>query len=220
MTCLRPTPKGVDDAHLGHGRAQLLTGCSRPIHLPLLINPHLRTDFARARHTSKLRSQSPIPKTIELPPDFVMKKPLFLALCASALIGCCWLPRRSAPIGSALRGTWSGEAHFLDLTLATEYGVFAVTLTIDGDDVIGGSVGSAKLVDAELESRPEEWIVHAKLEGDVFEQGSLPEQGKDLVVFILSEPTDSTTSGNLHLKSNSMFDFTMRVCGIELARAP
>jgi len=48
--------------------------------------------------------------------------------------------------------------------------------------------------------------------------GSLPAQGKSLFVMILGAPVDAHASGNLHLKSNGVFDFTLRVCGLELAK--
>jgi hypothetical protein len=63
-------------------------------------------------------------------------------------------------------------------------------------------------------------VVHGRLTGSVFEQGSLPAEGKDcLVILIELGENGSFKDGNIHLKTNFTFDFTMRVGGLVLARS-
>lgn len=147
-----------------------------------------------------------------------MKKPLLLVLIVASLIGCCLVPSKSVPPAATTLGVWSGQARFLDRDLAAEYGPFAVELEIGPDGLASGTIGSASLSAALASERGDELIVEGSLEGDVFATGSLPAQGKSLAVLILSKPSDGRTSGNLHLKSNGFFDFTLRVCALELGR--
>ena len=52
--------------------------------------------------------------------------------------------------------------------------------------------------------------------GQVFDTGSLPDEKKDTAVFILKPPGAAGKDGDLHLKTNLVFDFTMRAgngCG-------
>jgi len=50
--------------------------------------------------------------------------------------------------------------------------------------------------------------------------GSLPEENKDCVVFILGPPESVATEGDFHLKTNFAFDFTMRAGELRLSRLP
>ena len=140
-----------------------------------------------------------------------------LVLVATAL-GCCLVSPKPAPPAAALVGVWKGESTFLDRDLAAEYGAFPVAVEIAADGSAKGSIGSAKLAEAVVREREGEFLVEGRLDGDVFASGSLPAQEKSLFVLILTAPVDAHASGNLHLKSNGIFDFTLRVCGLELAK--
>ncbi len=61
-------------------------------------------------------------------------------------------------------------------------------------------------------------MIEGRLEGPLVERGSLLEEKKDCVVFLLSPPEMAATQGNIHLKTNRTFDVNMRVCGVKLAR--
>jgi len=149
----------------------------------------------------------------------VMKKIAILVLLAVA-VGCCFLPQERKSAAPSLAGRWSGAATFLDRELASEYGEFPVSIEVHADDSVTGAVGAAQLTEALASEREDDFVVEGLLQGQVFESGSLPSQGKNHVVFVLSPPVEGAIDGNLHLKSNGVFDFTMRVCGLKLARVP
>lgn len=145
-----------------------------------------------------------------------MKKLLVALALLLATIGCCAVSTKRAPPSPALLGAWSGEARFLDRDLASEYGTFAVELELAPDGSATGTVGAATLVDGRVTERETEFLVEARLEGDVFATGSLPPQEKTHAALVLALPKEGRALGNLHLKSNPVFDFTLRVCALEL----
>ncbi len=147
-----------------------------------------------------------------------MKKILVCALIGAALLGCCLVSTKSGPSAPELRGTWTGEARFLDRDLAKEYGSFAVDIEVHADDSVSGTLGSAALTDAVALGRAEDFVIKGGLKGHVFEGGTMLDEENDCVVFILSPPAGVATAGNIHLKSNPIFDANMRVCGVELTR--
>lgn len=140
-----------------------------------------------------------------------------LVLVATAL-GCCLVSPKPSPPSAGLVGAWRGESTFLDRDLAAEYGAFPVEVAIAADGSATGSIGAARLVEAFVREREGEFVVEGRLDSDVFPTGSLPAQGKSLFVMILPAPVDAHASGNLHLKSNCVFDFTLRVCALELTK--
>lgn len=79
-------------------------------------------------------------------------------------------------------------------------------IQIHADNTVSGTVGGATLVEAELT-------------GKVFDAGSLPDEKKDTIVFILQPPGEAGTDGDFHLKTNLVFDFTMRAGELKLARS-
>ncbi len=149
-----------------------------------------------------------------------MKNLILLAalIIVATALGCCLVSPKLVPPAAGLVGAWKGESTFLDRDLAAEYGAFPVAVEIAADGSATGSIGSARLAEALVREREGEFVVEGRLDGDVFPTGSLPAQGKSLFVMILGAPVDAHASGNLHLKSNGVFDFTLRVCGLELAK--
>ena len=148
-----------------------------------------------------------------------MKKLLLCLVLGAAALGCCVMSQRTEPLSAAWGEAWKGRANFLDRDLASEYGDFAVDLTIDDAGKVVGRVGSAELSEATAHSNGSELVIEGLLDSDVFDSGSLSAQGKDHVVLILTSPAEAASEGNLHLKSNGVFDFTMRVCGLKLERS-
>lgn len=123
------------------------------------------------------------------------------------------------PAPDPVRGTWTGTVRFLDRDLAAEHGEFPLLLEVHEDGSVTGTVGSARLRAAALESRRDDYRVAARLDGAVFEQGTLAGEDKDCVVLLLQPDDTAHLEGNLHLKTNFTFDPRMRVCGLSLARA-
>jgi len=147
-------------------------------------------------------------------------KTTICTLLAGALLASCSHLQDSADVGPEIRGAWAGEGRFLDRDLNAEYGTFPVVIEVHPDDSVTGTVGVAEVTDGVVKSRPEDFLIEAGLAGPVFPEGSLPRQHKDCVVFLLEPPVDRASTGNLHLKTNHAFDFSMRVCAVELTRQP
>lgn len=139
-------------------------------------------------------------------------------LLVAVLLGSCSHLRESDVVGPEIRGTWSGEGRFLDRELAKEYGTFPVGIDVHADNSVSGTVGKATLSAGVVKRRPEDFLIEGRLEGAVFESGSLPAEKKDSVVLILAPPENAATTGDIHLKSGRSFDVRMRVCGVKLAR--
>jgi hypothetical protein len=142
-----------------------------------------------------------------------MKKIIVLLLAIPMLMACAHL-RESDDVDPIVQGTWIGEGHFYDRDLKQEYGNFAVTIEIHPDNSVSGDVGGASLAGGVIKSRPNDFLIESELTGPVVDQGTLPGLKKDTVVFILKPPGDVGTEGNIHLKTNLIFDFSMRVGGL------
>ena len=145
---------------------------------------------------------------------------LALAIPLTTILGCAHL-RESDDIDPIIHGTWAGEGRFYDRDLNEEYGTFTVAFEVHPDGTVSGTVGSANLTGGVIKSRPEDFLVEAELAGNVFEDGSLPEEHKDRVVFILEPPGAAAagTNGDFHLKTNLAFDVTMRAGALTLTRS-
>jgi hypothetical protein len=112
-----------------------------------------------------------------------------------------------------------GEGRFYDRHLNQEYGKFSVALEIHPDNSVSGTVGGATLVEGVIRSRPNDFLIEAKLTGLVFQAGSLPDEKKDWLVFILEPPESAIAKGDFHLKTNLTFDFNMRAGELTLSRS-
>ena len=148
-----------------------------------------------------------------------MKLALGLVLSVPLIVSCSHL-RESDVVDPQVHGGWTGEGRFLDRGPHEEYGCFGIALTIHADNTVTGNVGSAALVDAAIASRPDDLLIEGRLDGPVCAEGTLPGLNKDWIVLILQPRGESAMGGNVHLRSNNTFDLGMRVCGLELARAP
>ena len=139
-----------------------------------------------------------------------MKKIIVLLLAIPLFMGCVHL-RQSDDVDPIVQGAWMGEGHFFDRDLNQEYGNFVVTIEIHPDNSVSGTVGGASLMGGVVKSRPNDFLIEAELTGQVFDAGTLPGLKKDNVVLILNPPGAERTEGNIHLKTNPIFDFSMRV---------
>jgi len=146
-----------------------------------------------------------------------MKKILALLLTVPLFMACAHL-RESDDVDPIVQGAWVGEGRFYDRDLKQEYGNFAVAIEIHPDNSVSGNVGGASLAAGVIKSRPNDFVIEADLTGPVFDQGTMPGLKKDTVVFILKPPGDAGTEGNIHLKTNLFFDFSMRVGGVDLQK--
>jgi hypothetical protein len=140
-----------------------------------------------------------------------------LLLAASLLAGCAHL-RESDVVDPVIHGEWTGQGRFYDRDLNAEYGKFPLAIEVHPDNTVTGTVGGAKLADGVIKSRRDDFLIEAKLTGEVLESGSLPDENKDSLVLIVSPPDGDKADGDFHLKTNLTFDFSMRAGEMTLTR--
>ena len=116
-------------------------------------------------------------------------------------------------------GRWEGQGNFYNVNFSIEHGSVEIDLRIDDALNISGSVGSAQISGAELtvDDWNDGYKIEAKVEGRMFPGKSFE---KDYVVFLLKEPEGGVIQGDFHVKSNLIFDFTMRPGAISLRKNP
>lgn len=148
-----------------------------------------------------------------------MKKTMILLLMLVPFFTSCAHLAESDDVDPVIHGSWVGEGRFYDRDLKAEYGTVPVTLEIASDNTVSGMVGHAAVTAGVIKSRPQDFLIEAALEGDVFESGTLPGEDKDSLVVILQAPEGAATDGDFHLKTNLAFDFGMRAGAVKLARA-
>ena len=148
-----------------------------------------------------------------------MKRIIVILLLTLPLLAACAHLEESDEVDPIVHGIWIGKGRFYDQHLDAEYGKVRVEIEIHPDNSVSGTVGGAFLERGAIKSRPNDFLIEAELIGKVFDAGSLPGEKKDTVVFILKPPGDAGTDGDFHLKTNVVFDFTMRAGELKLARA-
>ena len=145
-------------------------------------------------------------------------------------VHCCWLGLAlfvvpllvsCAKVNPQTYGSWEGTARFFDRRLHKEYGGFPVAFEVRSDKTVTGRVGAASIKDGKVHGGL--WDhdeVTGRLEGSVFEKGSLPGKLKDCVVLGVRPAKGFSKGCELHLKTNYYWDFSMVECDLSLERIP
>lgn len=144
---------------------------------------------------------------------------IFATILGVSLLACNHL-KKLETVDSEIYGSWAGHSQFLDVALHQEYGTFPVVVEVRSDNTVTGTVGVASITDAKVVQRSNDYLIRGRLKGSVFKQGSLPREHKDCVIMLIELENGNFKDGNLHLKTNFTFDFSMRVCGLTLDRIP
>ena len=139
------------------------------------------------------------------------------------MLGCSGHERQSDVVleHPFLIGNWSGEGHFLDIELDKEIGKVWVEFEILPDNSVRGKIGEARLVDTEIYPASYGFEIAARLDAPIKKGVDLD---KDYLYILLVIPDNkagniSSSDANFHLKSNTIFDFSMRVGGVTLKKA-
>ena len=119
-----------------------------------------------------------------------------------------------------LIGKWSGEGGFLDTDLNQEIGNVWIEFEIFDDNSVTGMIGDALIVETKLYAANYGFEISGKLDSKIKDGHELD---KDHIYILLVIPENhdrniSSSDANFHLKSNSIFDFDMKVGGVILAR--
>ncbi|MDH3323218.1 MAG: hypothetical protein OEM04_09525 [Flavobacteriaceae bacterium] len=121
-----------------------------------------------------------------------------------------------------LIGKWTGEGNFLDVKLNYEIGKVIIEMEIKEDHTIVGRIGDAKLVDTNIRKANFGFTIRGKLDSK-FKKDSDLEKDHLIILLVLPEKDrekSTTSSANFHLKSNYIYDSSMRVGGVLLTKTP
>ncbi|NQV13814.1 hypothetical protein HQ531_00040 [bacterium] len=116
-------------------------------------------------------------------------------------------------------GSWNGEGRFYNVKLSAEVGKLSFQLEIKPDFSITGQVGNATLRDAKLsvDEHNGGYMIKGQLEGKIFTGSDFHKKN---VIFLMHIPEGDEINGDFHLKSNFIFDFSMRPGEFTLIRKP
>ena len=116
-------------------------------------------------------------------------------------------------------GRWEGQGYFYNVDFGIEHGTVEFELKIDEDFNVSGTIGSAQISGAEMtvDTWNGGYKIEATIEGKIFPGKAFD---KKYVVFLLKTPQGRNIQGDFHVKSNLIFDFTMRPGAISLQKNP
>jgi hypothetical protein len=119
-----------------------------------------------------------------------------------------------------LIGIWAGEGRFLDIDLNNEVGVVKIEIEIKEDNTILGKIGEAQIINTSIIEAKYGFEIKGELDSKLKKGSDLD---KDHLIILLVLPEENrvdvaTSDANFHLKSNYIFDFSMRVGGVILKK--
>ena len=114
-----------------------------------------------------------------------------------------------------LSGRWTGTGTFFKPELQEKAGPVRMTVEFADGKLVTGEVGGAKAQRAPVKSGRRLLQVTSKLQGVI---GAAPELDKDTFVLLITTLSDSTASGEFHLKTNALYDPRMREGRVSLRR--
>ena len=120
-----------------------------------------------------------------------------------------------APEPGKVIGRWSGSGSLFDTTLAKRVGPIPIALTMESDQSGAGQLGNASLTVTRFTAGRGLIEVRADLSGAPAADRAL---AKRRLVLLVTSATDSTLHAEFHLKSNFIFDPTMREGRVLLTR--
>ena len=115
-----------------------------------------------------------------------------------------------------LTGCWQGTANFFKPELAEKIGPVDLTLEFKDARLISGKVGAATLGAAPVSTSRGTLQLNAKVTGRI---GPAPELEKARFILMVTSLKDTLAIGELHLKSNSIFDPRVREARVSLSRS-
>jgi len=118
-----------------------------------------------------------------------------------------------------LEGKWTGEGRFFDVDLDEKYGIIPVEIAIRKDTVLG-KFGNASLSETSIAEADYGFEIRGLLDSEFRNTDDLDKDHLIILLVIPEENRDRVKSSeaNFHLKSNYIFDFSMRVGGANLIR--
>ncbi len=122
----------------------------------------------------------------------------------------------------ALIGTWTGEGRFLDAALDKDLGKVPLEVEINSDSTVAVGIGDARLTQTSIKKAGYGFEIHGILDSRIRKNKA---EKKDHLILLLVTPVKDKdgvlmSDANFHLKSNYVFDLTMRVGGVMLKKRP
>ena len=119
-----------------------------------------------------------------------------------------------------LIGKWTGEGGFLDVNLDKEVGKVMIEIEIINDNTVSGKIGDARLTKTSIEKANYGFEIKGVLDSRIKKNKNVK---KNHLIILLVTPLKNSndvmvSDANLHLKSNYIFDFNMRVGGVMLTK--
>ena len=123
-----------------------------------------------------------------------------------------------------LIGKWTGEGGFLDVDLDKEVGKVMLEIEIKKDNTVSGKIGDARLTETSIGKANYGFEIKGVFDSPL---DSRIKKNKDIkknhLIILLVTPIKNNndvmvSDANFHLKSNYIFDFTMRVGGVLLTK--
>jgi hypothetical protein len=119
-----------------------------------------------------------------------------------------------------LIGNWTGVGGFMDMKFAKSMGDVPFNILITKDHEITGTIGEAQINNMKISVASYGFGIKGILNSTIKEGVDFD---KDHIIILLVLPEDnrqnvSSSSANFHLKTNYIFDFSMRVGGVQLVK--
>ncbi|HEX6048702.1 MAG TPA: hypothetical protein VFZ21_05530 [Gemmatimonadaceae bacterium] len=134
-----------------------------------------------------------------------------------ALVIPVWSASAQRPDPGKLFGRWSGTGTFFSADLRKKVDSIPFELEIDPDRAGKGRVGEVLLSDVLVKPNRNYLEVRGRLARPI---SSDPALDKDRLVLVITELGDSTMNAEFHLKTNFVYDLTMREGRVALTRTP
>lgn len=139
---------------------------------------------------------------------------LFLSGLVWFVMGLAW----AQPLDpDGLPGNWIGSGRFYNREFQDAFGSVGFELQIERDLTMSGTVGSAVLTPVKPRVEAGAVVYAATLRGEI-RPGSAFQ--KDHMVLLLTATGPTRMTGDFHLKSNFVFDWSMRPGELVLTRKP
>jgi hypothetical protein len=140
-----------------------------------------------------------------------------LRLVVLGLISLWGFAQAQAPDPAKLAGHWVGAGRFFNVAFQAEFGHVPFELQIQSDLTLTGTVGAAQIKPTPPRFERDRIDYYATLQGDI-RPGS--DFRNDHLVLLVTVAESDKLVADFHLKSNFVWDWTMRPGVVELKGRP
>ena len=119
-----------------------------------------------------------------------------------------------------LVGVWEGQGWLLDTDVSEKMGEISFSVNIESDEKIEISIGNTFVIDPKIKKAGFGFEIFGILNSEINDEVHLNKTHLIILLVIPSDNSDkmSNSLADFHLKTNYMFDFSMRVGGVHLKK--